>query len=125
VYAFGDRYADDGFIGPFTTMSGHAARVLYAGPLHKAAITYPGRATFQFLATGRIYDGAPGGSPWPRMTALQYGIQAWSCIINGVSGLIHFAHYRAGSPDQISDDTDRVMDGAIAQLVAKVAILER
>lgn len=124
VYIFGDRYAEDGFVGPFTTMSGHATRVLNAGPLHKAPITYPGRATFQFLATGRIYDGAPGGRPWPRMTALQYGIQAWSCIVNGASGLIHFAHYRAGAPDQISDDTSPELERGIANLVAKLAVLE-
>ncbi|HEX3367408.1 hypothetical protein [Phenylobacterium sp.] len=125
VYAFGDIYGEDGFTGPFSTMSGHAARVLYAGPLHGAPIAHPGRPTFQFLSTSRINNGAPAGQPWRRMTARQYGIQAWSCIINGVSGLLHFSHYMAGSPSQISDDTSAELTSAIAAMVAKVAILQR
>jgi hypothetical protein len=123
-YIFGDFYSSDGFTGPFTTMSGHAASNLYRGPVHGTALTKPGQPTFQYLSTGRIYDGAPGGLPWPRLTPLQYGLQAWSCIINGVSGLLHFATYDAGLPGFIGDDTDRILEGAIADLVTKVAILE-
>jgi hypothetical protein len=123
-YIFGDFYAANGFTGPFTTMSGHAAYNLNTGPVNGVALTHPGQPTFQYISTGRLYNGAPGGLPWPRLTPLQYGLQAWSCIINGVSGLLHFATYNAGLPGFIADDTDRVLEGAIADLVAKVAILE-
>jgi hypothetical protein len=123
AYIYGDLYTAEGLSGPFTTMSGHAARTLYAGPLHKDPITYPGRAVFQFLSTGRINDASPG-VPHPRQTAAAYGLQLWSCMINGVAGIVNFSHYFPTRGATILDDTDSVAEGAIAEAVAKIAILE-
>jgi hypothetical protein len=124
TYKYAALYADEGYVGPFTTMSGHGVSVLVRGPLNKVPITHPNRAMIAYLATGRITDGAPGGQPWPRMTALQFLLQAWSCIINGAAGLAMFAHYNAGSPHQIGDDTNAELAGALATLAAQIAILE-
>jgi hypothetical protein len=122
AYIFGDLWAQYGFHGPFSTLVGKSARTLYFGPMNGQAIEHPGRATFQFLATGRIGESAPG-VPRPRLTAAQYRLQFWSCVVNGVCGILHFSHafLRAGT---ILDDTDATMEGAIGDAVAKIAVLE-
>ena len=120
-YIFGDFYSADGFTGPFTTMSGHATRNFVAGPIHGVAITLPGRPSFQFISTSRVQD--TGGVPYGRVPATTFRIQAWSSIINGVSGLICFATY-SGSAGFIQDDTASSDEANIADLAAKVAILQ-
>lgn len=112
----------------FDTMLGKATRLLlgrhqYAG----SNITTPGLAAFQFLATGRVGQYDSGGGVYvdrTRQTAIWYRLQFWSSVISGVSGMMHFSHYFPASGPTIVDDTDTAVAAAIADAVAKIAILE-
>ncbi|MBS0363568.1 MAG: hypothetical protein JSR98_19510 [Proteobacteria bacterium] len=122
AYAYHDVDAQDGFQGNFTTMNGRAVGAMYFGPINGFALTAPYKPVFAFLSTSRVTSTAPG--PYARLTATQYRVQAWSSIINGASGLIHFSHFDAGKPDMVTDDTNAELSGAIGDLVAKLAVLQ-
>lgn len=122
-YMMGGLWTAAGGTGPFTTVVGKAARTLRSGPFRTVAIAHPGRAVFQFLATGRINDVSPG-VPRARQNATQYGLQFWSAVINGVSGIFNFSHYFPTTGSVVLDDTDATMANAIADAAAKIAILE-
>jgi hypothetical protein len=102
----------------FTTTPGAATRNMHFGPFNHARPGSAGKAVFQFIATGRV--GEPGGKT---LTASQFRGLAWSCIINGCSGLLMFPQYAVTS-GFISDDTGRVIEAELAVLVSKLAILQ-
>ena len=107
----------------FSTLSGTSARNLSQGPFHQKALLHPGRAVFQYMATGRVNDISPG-KPRPRLTPAQFSIQFWSSVVNGVSGILFFSRYGNDERAAVFDDTDAVIEGAIADAVAKLAILQ-
>ncbi|MBS0359864.1 MAG: hypothetical protein JSR98_00680 [Proteobacteria bacterium] len=113
-FMFGDYYYDSQGVlhpGPFCTMSGHAAQMMAAA----------GKVPFQFISTGRVTDS--GGVPYARADAAMWRIQAWDSIIGGAAGLICFATY-SGSAGFIQDDTSTLEEGYLADLTAKLAILQ-
>lgn len=123
TYWFGDLTSVRGYSDNFSTMVGKSAKTLRLGTYQGNPILYPNRHVFQFLASGRIGESSPGVDK-VRPTPTQHRMMFWSSVINGCSGIFYFSHYKAGDPAQISDDTDSTTAAAIADAVAKVAILE-
>ena len=105
----------------FTTTPGAATRNMHFGPFNQAVPGSAGKATFGFVATGRI----SGPTSTARsLTAAEFRCLTWSIIINGASGILFFPQYFPDGGAQINDDTNSVILTAIADLVSKINLLQ-